>query len=169
MEKQRDGDGVPWTGRRRSRTPTTGWSTSSGPTATTSAGPSATCRRTFINSFKGYAITLEQGKHAASRPHYITWYCPQSYLDSQQCKSQCINNGRYCAPDPEGDFEKWLRGQGRGPGEPAGAVRVQGGHGGNKPWVWVEECVTDFKKRCRMVDNNYNPACAKTAHGVPGL
>lgn len=115
----------------------------------------------FINNFKGYAITLEQGKYTLFTPHYITWYCPQSYLDSQQCKSQCINNGRYCAPDPEGDFDRGYEGRDVVLENLRELCVFKVGTEAQKPWIWWEY-VTDFKKRCRMADNNYNPACAKT-------
>ncbi|KAF5944676.1 hypothetical protein HYC85_018753 [Camellia sinensis] len=58
----------------------------------------------FIKDFKGHAQILEKGGFAQFTPHYITWYCPRPFILSNQCKSQCINHGRYCAPDPEQDF-----------------------------------------------------------------
>lgn len=44
-------------------------------------------------------------------PHYITWYCPEAFLASRQCKSQCINWGRYYAPDSEQDFSRGYNGK----------------------------------------------------------
>ncbi|KAG0447963.1 hypothetical protein HPP92_028079 [Vanilla planifolia] len=58
----------------------------------------------FIQNFKGHAQILERGGYTQFTPHYITWYCPEIFLHSKQCLSQCINHGRYCAPDPEQDF-----------------------------------------------------------------
>ncbi|KAI4338450.1 hypothetical protein MLD38_023508 [Melastoma candidum] len=58
----------------------------------------------FVNNFRGHAQALEKGSHTRFTPHYITWYCPEAFKLSNQCKSQCINHGRYCAPDPEQDF-----------------------------------------------------------------
>ncbi|GAB4840861.1 Vacuolar-sorting receptor 6 [Ancistrocladus abbreviatus] len=51
----------------------------------------------FIKNFKGHAQILEKGGYTLFTPHYITWYCPQAFVQSSQCKSQCINNWRHCA------------------------------------------------------------------------
>ncbi|KAL7210979.1 hypothetical protein ACSBR2_013962 [Camellia fascicularis] len=65
----------------------------------------------FIKDFKGHAQILEKGGFAQFTPHYITWYCPRSFILSNQCKSQCINHGRYCAPDLEQDFGTGYQGK----------------------------------------------------------
>ncbi|PPD79927.1 hypothetical protein GOBAR_DD23157 [Gossypium barbadense] len=69
----------------------------------TSYGP-----RAMMNDFKGAAKILEKGGYTQFTPHYITWYCPQAFTLSRQCISQCINRGRYCAPDPEQGFSSGL-------------------------------------------------------------
>ena len=51
------------------------------------------------------ARELEQNNFTSFTPHYITWICPEPYRDSDECQSQCIHNGRYCTPDPDGDLE----------------------------------------------------------------
>ena len=43
-------------------------------------------------------------------PHYIVWVCPWVYRQSDECKSQCIHEGRYCTPDPDGDLENGYTG-----------------------------------------------------------
>ena len=43
-------------------------------------------------------------------PHYIVWVCPWVYRQSDECKSQCIHNGRYCTPDPDGDLDNGYTG-----------------------------------------------------------
>ena len=60
----------------------------------------------FATNFKGAAQILEKSSYTQFTPHYITWYCPQAFTVSKQCKAQCINHGRYCAPDPEQDFSR---------------------------------------------------------------
>ncbi|MFQ6621636.1 hypothetical protein Gotur_001867 [Gossypium turneri] len=76
--------------------------------------PSALIEKTFgetltlMIDFKGAAQILEKGGYTQFAPHYITWYCPQAFTLSRQCKSQCINRGRYCAPDPEQGFSSGL-------------------------------------------------------------
>jgi PA domain len=49
----------------------------------------------FVKNFKGHAQLLEKGGYTLFTPHYITWYCPEAFLLSKQCKAQCINNGRF--------------------------------------------------------------------------
>ena len=48
----------------------------------------------FVRGFRGHAQLLERGGYARFTPHYITWYCPEAFRLTQQCKSQCINHGR---------------------------------------------------------------------------
>ena len=44
-------------------------------------------------------------------PHYLVWVCPDSYHKSDECRSQCIRQGRYCTPDPDGDIAKGYSGK----------------------------------------------------------
>lgn len=60
-------------------------------------------------------------------PHYIVWVCPSAYRDSEECMAQCIRNGRYCSPDPDGNLKEGY----------SGADVVQVGDGGR--CVWGEE------------------------------
>ena len=53
--------------------------------------------------YKHVARELE-GNWTEFTPHYIVWVCPEAYRDSDECKSQCIHQGRYCTPDPDGDL-----------------------------------------------------------------
>ncbi|KAL2549558.1 Vacuolar-sorting receptor 1 [Forsythia ovata] len=82
----------------------------------------------------------------------------ESQID-KQCKSQCINHGRYCAPDPEQDFCKGYDGK---------DVVVQNLHQAcffkianesGKPWLWWDY-VTDFVVRCPMKEKKYTKDCA---------
>lgn len=57
----------------------------------------------FVRNFKGHAQILERSGFTQFRPHYITWFCPEAFILSRQCVSQCINHGRYCVPDPDHD------------------------------------------------------------------
>ncbi|CAA0810766.1 Vacuolar-sorting receptor 2 [Striga hermonthica] len=77
------------------------WTTSSD-----ECGSKCESQLNFVRDFKGAAQILEQKGYTQFTPHYITWYCPQAFIMRQQCKSQCINHGRYCAPDPEQDFSR---------------------------------------------------------------
>ena len=44
-------------------------------------------------------------------PHYIVWVCPRVYRQSEECQSQCIHQGRYCTPDPDGDLQDGYSGR----------------------------------------------------------
>lgn len=131
------------------------WSTSND-----RCGPKCAAQSEFLRSFKGPAMILEQGGYTLFSPHYITWYCPPEERDSVPCKNQCINNGRYCAPDPENDFESGYDGK---------DVLVENlrqlcvwrwGNATGRPWVWWDY-VTDFQKRCSMADKMFNAVCAE--------
>ncbi|CAI7795882.1 unnamed protein product [Closterium sp. NIES-54] len=124
-------------------------------------GPKCNDLTNFLDKFKGLAITLEQGGYTLFTPHYITWYCPPDEVDSIACKNQCIHKGRYCAPDPESDFEEGYDGK---------DVLVENlrqlcvwkwANESGKPWVWWDY-VTDFRKRCSMADKMFNAVCAET-------
>lgn len=92
-------------------------------------------------------------------PYYITWYCPDESHETEACKSQCVNHGRYCAPDPQGDFTEGYQGE---------DVVVQNLHEAcffgvanesQKPWLWWD-FDTNFSVRCPMKDRKFNTDCA---------
>lgn len=113
----------------------------------------------FVRSFRGIAQALEKRGYTQFTPHYITWYCPEAFVLSKQCKSQCINHGRYCAPDPEQDFSIGYDGK---------DVVLQNliqicvftvGNESRKPWMWWDY-VHDFAVRCPMKEKKYTRECA---------
>lgn len=124
-------------------------------------GPKCNAQIDFVKSFKGAAQLLERGGYTLFTPHYITWYCPEAFITSRQCKSQCINQGRYCAPDPEQDFNEGYDGK---------DVVVENlrqlcvhkvaNETLGRPWVWWDY-VTDFQIRCPMSEKKYNQECAE--------
>ena len=57
-----------------------------------------------VQEFVPVARELEKNWTVFS-PHYIVWVCPRVYRQSAECQSQCIHQGRYCTPDPDGDLE----------------------------------------------------------------
>ncbi|KAF0913663.1 hypothetical protein E2562_023763 [Oryza meyeriana var. granulata] len=122
-------------------------------------GPKCDMQMDFVKSFRGTAQILEKKGYTQFTPHYITWYCPEAFVVSKQCKSQCINHGRYCAPDPEQDFSQGYDGK---------DVVVQNLHQicvfkaaneSGKPWLWWD-FVHDFSIRCPMKEKKYTPECA---------
>lgn len=113
----------------------------------------------FVKDFKGAAQILEKGGYSQFTPHYITWYCPQAFTVSRQCKSQCINHGRYCAPDPEQDFSQGYEGKDVVIENLRQLCVFRVANGSKRPWVWWDY-VTDFQIRCPMKQKKYNKECA---------
>lgn len=122
----------------------------------------------FMKEFKGAAQILEKGGYTQFTPHYITWYCPQAFTISKQCKSQCINHGRYCAPDPEQDFSRGYEGKDVVIENLRQLCVFKVANETKKPWVWWDY-VTDFQIRCPMKDKKYNKDCAEGVIKTLGL
>ncbi|CAL4922520.1 unnamed protein product [Urochloa decumbens] len=131
-------------------------------------GPKCDMQMDFVKNFRGTAQVLEKKGYTQFTPHYITWYCPETFVTSKQCKSQCINHGRYCAPDPEQDFSQGYDGK---------DVVIQNLHQicvfkianeTGKPWLWWDY-VHDFALRCPMKDKKYTHDCASDVIKSLGL
>ncbi|XP_057494588.1 vacuolar-sorting receptor 3-like [Actinidia eriantha] len=122
----------------------------------------------FVKDFRGSAQVLEKGGYTQFTPHYITWYCPSAFTISKQCKSQCINHGRYCAPDPEQDFSKGYEGKDVVLENLRQLCVFKVANETRKPWVWWDY-VTDFQIRCPMKEKKYNKECADTVIRSLGL
>ncbi|KAG5526339.1 hypothetical protein RHGRI_032575 [Rhododendron griersonianum] len=122
----------------------------------------------FVKDFKGAAQILEKGGYTQFTPHYITWYCPQAFTISKQCKSQCINHGRYCAPDPEQDFSRGYEGKDVVLENLRQLCVFRVANETKKPWVWWDY-VTDFQIRCPMKEKKYNKDCAENVIKSLGL
>lgn len=114
----------------------------------------------FVKDFKGHAQVLEKNGYTLFTPHYITWYCPKAFLHSSQCKSQCINHGRYCAPDPEQDFGKGYEGKDVVFENLRQLCVHRVANESNRSWVWWDY-VTDFHVRCSMKEKKYRKDCAE--------
>lgn len=114
----------------------------------------------FVKSFKGHAQILERGGYTQFTPHYITWYCPQAFILSNQCKSQCINNGRYCAPDPDREFGVGYEGKDVVLENLRQLCVHRVANVSNRSWVWWDY-VTDFHIRCSMKEKKYDKKCAE--------
>ncbi|XP_031485205.1 vacuolar-sorting receptor 1-like [Nymphaea colorata] len=122
-------------------------------------GPKCDSQIEFVKNFKGAAQILEKKGYTQFTPHYITWYCPEAFILSKQCKSQCINHGRYCAPDPEQDFSRGYDGKDVVVQNLRQACVFKIANQSNKPWLWWDY-VTDFAIRCPMKEKKYNKECA---------
>ncbi|XP_073058417.1 vacuolar-sorting receptor 6-like [Primulina eburnea] len=114
----------------------------------------------FVKNFKGHAQILEKGGYTQFTPHYITWYCPEVFLETRQCKSQCINRGRYCAPDPEQNFREGYEGKDVVFENLRQLCVHRVANESKRPWVWWDY-VTDFHIRCSMKEKRYSKECAE--------
>ncbi|KAG8066230.1 hypothetical protein GUJ93_ZPchr0004g40201 [Zizania palustris] len=56
-------------------------------------GPRCDEQAAFVRAFRGHAQLLEKGGYALFTPHYITWFCPDAFLQTKQCKAQqlCVH------------------------------------------------------------------------------
>uniref|UniRef100_A0A1D1Y6P4 Vacuolar-sorting receptor 2 n=2 Tax=Anthurium amnicola TaxID=1678845 RepID=A0A1D1Y6P4_9ARAE len=122
-------------------------------------GPKCESQIDFVKGFKGVAQILERKGYTQFTPHYITWYCPDTYIHSKQCKSQCINHGRYCAPDPEQDFSRGYDGKDVVVQNLRQVCLFRIANESGKPWLWWDY-VTDFSIRCPMKEKKYTKECA---------
>lgn len=114
----------------------------------------------FVKDFKGHAQILEKGGYTMFTPHYITWFCPAPFILSNQCKSQCINHGRYCAPDPEKNFGEGYQGKDVVYENLRQLCVHKIANESNRSWVWWD-FVTDFHIRCSMKQKRYSKECAE--------
>ncbi|WJX82329.1 Vacuolar-sorting receptor 1 [Trifolium repens] len=122
-------------------------------------GPKCENQINFVKNFKGAAQQLEKKGFTQFTPHYITWFCPKEFLLSKQCKSQCINHGRYCAPDPEQDFNKGYDGKDVVVQNLRQACFFKVANESGRPWQWWDY-VTDFSIRCPMKEKKYTEECS---------
>ncbi|THU72858.1 hypothetical protein C4D60_Mb04t16650 [Musa balbisiana] len=123
-------------------------------------GPRCDEQMSFVKNFRGHAQLLEKGGFTQFTPHYITWYCPEAFLLSKQCKAQCINRGRYCAPDPEQDFDAGYDGKDVVIENLRQLCVHRVANETGRPWVWWD-FVTDYHVRCSMKDKKYSRDCAQ--------
>ncbi|KAH7307495.1 hypothetical protein KP509_22G062400 [Ceratopteris richardii] len=131
-------------------------------------GPKCDTQINFIKKFKGAAQLLEKGGYTTFTPHYITWYCSDSSMETEQCRTQCINHGRYCVPDPDHDFAKGYQGKDVVMENLRQLCVFKVGNASGKPWVWWDY-VSDFHIRCPMRENKYNQDCAEKVIESLGL
>lgn len=114
----------------------------------------------FVKNFKGHAQILEKGGYTMFTPRYITWYCPKPFIETKQCLSQCINHGRYCAPDPEQDFVEGYNGKDVVFENLRQLCVHRVANESGRSWVWWDYA-TDFHVRCSMKEKRYSKECAE--------
>ena len=141
-------------------------------------GDSCTRTQGFIRDIMSSAVDLEEQGSASFSPHYVTWSCPIAANDSEKCGGLCINEGRYCAPDPTDgqDVDPIVADKVRAHGYNGSDVvtenlrrlclfkELTGDHHGNVPWKggapWWKYATTHPVK-CSMADGTFTAACSE--------
>lgn len=122
----------------------------------------------FVQNFRAVAQNLEKGGYTVFSPHYILWFCPDKYIDSKECISQCINKGRYCSPDPEDDFYTGYEGR----DVVLENLRQLCVHKllveQERSWIWWDY-IADYEIRCSMKEGQYTPVCGNLVAKSLGL
>ena len=120
------------------------------------------CRKAFIRDFSSVATSLEQGGYTQFTPHYVTWLCPPEYINDPACVSQCINNGRYCCPDPDDDLQHGYSGRDVVIENLRTLCVFQQANNTAQPWKWWDY-VVQFGDRCTMAAGTYGKEDCATA------
>ena len=114
----------------------------------------------FESSFASTAQALEKGGYTQFTPHYVTWLCPDHFKETKECKSQCINHGRYCAPDPDDDLTKGYDGKDVVGENLRQLCFFQLANQSATPWLYWDY-VNMFGKSCTMSSGHYNRECSE--------
>tara|TARA_B110000977_G_scaffold108415_1_gene141097 strand:+ start:6886 stop:8667 length:1782 start_codon:yes stop_codon:yes gene_type:complete len=109
----------------------------------------------FIADFKETAVSLEQQGYTQFTPHYVTWLCPPEAIHEDFCTSQCINNGRYCCPDPDDDFAVGFSGADIVTENLRTLCVFKEANATSMPWKWWDY-VTKFEATCTMANGRFN-------------
>lgn len=117
-------------------------------------------QRSFIASFADKAEYLERGGYTHFTPHYITLSCPPEYVDTDFCKSQCINAGRYCEQDPDGDLTVGYAGKEVVEQNLRQLCVFEWGNATGQPWVWWRYSAANGRE-CGMADKKYSLECLR--------
>jgi len=125
-------------------------------------GAKCDAQKGFIKDFKETAVTLEKNGYTQFTPHYVTWLCPPEAIDEPFCVQQCINNGRYCCPDPDSDFAAGFSGADVVTENLRTLCVFREANATASPWKWWDY-VTQFEDACTMANGRFNDLeCAES-------
>jgi len=123
-------------------------------------GPKCDQQKAFLEDFRPIAKKLEQDGYTSFTPHYITWLCPPDLIQDPACVAQCINNGRYCCPDPDGDFQAGYSGRDVVIENLRTLCVFNQANATGQSWKWWDY-VVQFGSKCTMESGNYGvESCA---------
>jgi len=136
---------------------------------TDSCGAKCDAQVGFLNDWAPIAKELEMKNYTQFTPHYLTWSCPEGYEDSDVCLSECINNGRYCIPDPDSDLDSGYSGADVVVSNLRALCAFKSANDSHVPTRWWDY-ITEFQSSCTMSSGKFNSfACAENAMNRAGL
>ena len=122
----------------------------------------------FINDFAPAAIALQRGGYTTFTPHYITLSCGASDPNIPFCQVQCINNGRYCQLDPDGDLSSGYSGKDVVLENLRSLCVSKEATSAGKSWLWWQ-FITQIGTSCSLKKSTYSPTCADAVISGLGL
>ncbi|KAL4443975.1 hypothetical protein ABPG75_011712 [Micractinium tetrahymenae] len=122
-------------------------------------GPVCDVQKQFIKEFVPVAKEFDSHNWTVFTPHYIVWICPTPYRASAECTSQCIRNGRYCSPDPDGNLTAGYEGRDVVQENLRQLCVFQLAKDAGRPYLWWDY-VTLFGEKCDMDSKKYGHDCA---------
>eukprot|EP00199_Chlamydomonas_sp_CCMP681_P001122 CAMPEP_0119103792 /NCGR_PEP_ID=MMETSP1180-20130426/2167_1 /TAXON_ID=3052 ORGANISM="Chlamydomonas cf sp, Strain CCMP681" /NCGR_SAMPLE_ID=MMETSP1180 /ASSEMBLY_ACC=CAM_ASM_000741 /LENGTH=797 /DNA_ID=CAMNT_0007088383 /DNA_START=241 /DNA_END=2634 /DNA_ORIENTATION=+ len=117
-------------------------------------------QKAFLASMKNVARALEQTGQLVFSPHFLLWSCPEDYAQSDECKNECILNGTYCVPDPDGSLEQGYS------GKDVLAMNVRSmcfakiAREASKSWLWWD-FADQLSINCSSQASMFDSACAQ--------
>eukprot|EP00887_Chlorella_sp_A99_P001340 scaffold14.g1340.t1 len=127
-------------------------------------GPICDVQKEFIKDFVPVAKEFDEKGWTRFTPHYIIWICPSPYGTSDECSAQCIHNGRYCSPDPDGNLKEGYSGADVVQENLRQLCVFKLANDSGKPWLWWDY-VTRFGEQCDMDSKKYGQECAEHVFG----
>ncbi|DBB12286.1 TPA: hypothetical protein ACH3X3_006385 [Trebouxia sp. C0006] len=123
-------------------------------------GSSCDRQTRFKLDFAETAIDLEKRGYTQFKPHFMVQKCLDS-SNSQTCRDNCVNNGRYCAMDsiPQGLQSSYNGRQVVEENKRQLCIRQQA-ESKHQAWLWWTY-VQLFNTHCKMQDRTFDSACAQ--------
>ena len=119
-------------------------------------------QKQFAKDFAPIAQILEQNGWTEFQPHYLMWTCPEKFRNTTLCDNLCIEDGEYCAPDPEEDEEAGYDGIDVVMENRRQICVFKQANASAEPWLWWDY-VQKFDEECSMTKASYDVECSERA------
>ncbi|GAB4818464.1 hypothetical protein N2152v2_005510 [Parachlorella kessleri] len=123
-------------------------------------GPVCEVQREFVKAMVPVAKEFDQHGWTRFTPHYIVWVCPASYRSTAECRSQCVRQGRYCSPDPDGNLKEGYSGADVVQENLRELCVFKLANASGRPFEWWDY-VTRFAEQCQMDEKKYGQECGE--------